>query len=83
MGNLCGWLEQPAEVDRVCQTLPQPLFQGGTPRGTEPVLLYKIHREIAGEDDLEHQGIGDCVGWGTCHLTDGVSAVEIHREIQD
>jgi hypothetical protein len=78
---LSGWVEDRTEVNRICATLPQPLFMNGQPRGTDPALLYEIYREIAGEDDLGVQGIGDCVSWGFKHLNDYTQAMEIKREI--
>lgn len=81
--QLCGWSEDQDEVNRLAATMPQPCFFGGEPKGTNPVLLYDIYREIAGEDDLAAQAIGDCVSWGFKHLVDYIQATEIHREIND
>lgn len=83
LSHLSGWREDPDEVNRLCATMPQPCFMNGTPKGNDPVLLYEIYREIAGEDDLAYQGIGDCVSWGFKHLVDYIQATEIHREIND
>ena len=81
--HLSGWQANADEVNRIASTMPQPCFMNGTPRGTDPVLLYEIYREVAGEDDLGAQGIGDCVSWGFKHLVDYIQATEIHREIND
>lgn len=78
---LSGWREDRSEVSRICSTLPMPMFMNGQPRGTDPVCLYEIYREIAGGDDLGVQLIGDCVSWGTKHLNDYVQCTEIKREI--
>lgn len=78
---LCGWQEDQNEVARIQRTLSYPIFMDGVAAGNEPVLLYKIVREIAGGDDLGVQGIGDCVSWGNARLVNYTSAIEIYRQI--
>lgn len=81
--ELCGWVDDKEQVAEHVSQMPIPCFFNGVPKGNENVLLYEIYREIAGEDDLAAQGIGDCVSWGWKHLTDFTQAVEIKREINE
>jgi hypothetical protein len=79
---LCGWQENQTEVNRIAMQQSIPIFMNGMPRGNDPVLLYKVYREIAGQDDLGVQGIGDCVSWGFKHLVDYAQAFEIYQDMR-
>lgn len=84
--ELCGWIAWPAEVERVLESLPQPLFADAAPnlKGTgdgKTVLLYEAMRKVWGRDmDPGPQRIGDCVSWGFAGSIDLLACIEVLRD---
>ena len=68
--TLCGWVDDPKEVDRVLGMLPHPLFGPAAicareePAATE-VFFWEVEEKIFGKTLPAHlQTIGDCVSHG-------------------
>lgn len=78
-----GWLNNPAEVERVVASLPMPVFANAAPNlmntwQGKTVLLYTHFRKVIGQDAPKGpQGIGDCVSWGWGNLCNYTQAFEI------
>lgn len=65
MQNLCGWSPQPEEVDRVCQTMPNPMFESPSPDQNLEVFNHLLFKKVTGNWQTQgYQKIGDCVSWG-------------------
>lgn len=65
--NLCGWKNDPAEVERLTPHLAQ--FFAPSPDQTRDAHNHLIFRKATGVDsDDGPQGIGDCVSWGYAHF---------------
>lgn len=78
-----GWIHNPAEVEKVLATLPQPLFAAAAPNlaGTgenKQTLLYLGVRKVIGKDERSGpQLIGDCVSWGWGGMIDYLQCGQI------
>ena len=76
-----GWVNNPREVDMVCNSLPHPLMDGvyGDIKGTgenRTVLLFKYVEKSIGRFNVRTQAIGDCVSFGAACAVDIVKAVQ-------
>lgn len=88
--ELCGWIPAPAEVERILQQNPQPLFSSAAPHledkwdGKNDIRLWDACIKVTGSNLPAHkQSIGDCVshGWGTA--LDYVQCVQIANGINN
>ena len=76
-----GWVNNPREVDIVCNSLPHPIMDGvygdikDTGKG-RTVLLYKFVEKSIGRFNVRTQAIGDCVSFGAAGAVDVVKAVQ-------
>lgn len=66
VGLLCGWLNQPEEVQKVVSSLPIPLFGSPWPMNDKKtVVLSDNFKKVVGVDQWPGpQLIGDCVSMG-------------------
>jgi hypothetical protein len=81
MGQLTGWIHDPAAVDAYLDKNPRPIFGAAAPdlkdSGARKVtLLHKIVVGVLSLFPIQLQQIGDCVGvgWG--------SAIDVYRCVQ-
>lgn len=78
-----GWVNDPAKVEAVMNTLPFPVFGEirspikDTGKGKE-MLLYDIISKVAGKFPIRTQTIGDCVSMGAAYAIDAIKAVDIY-----
>lgn len=78
MLDLCGWKNNPPEVDRIAATFAMPFFGAPSPDRTKEVFLYRVHKEVSQLDiGTDVQKIGDCVSFGHKHFVEILNAVEI------
>ena len=82
--KLCGWIHNPAEVQRTLAQMPRPYFAAAAPHlrssgAFQTVLLYKAFLEVNGGQYIDYpaQTIGDCVSHGFGHGIDLLEAVQI------
>lgn len=82
-GNLGGWIDNPAEVERIVSQFKYPLFGDAVPKSDyqaekKDTLLFNIFREVVGGDAPKGpQKIGDCVSWGWSNSVNYAQAVQI------
>jgi len=78
-----GWVNDPAKVEAVMNTLPFPVFGEirspikDTGKGQE-MFLYDIISKVAGKFPSRTQTIGDCVSMGAAYAIDAIKAVDIY-----
>ena len=81
--HLCGWVNDPAEVEAVLAELPMPSFAAAAPhlagKGAKRVaLLWKACDIVLGEQPIYPvQTIGDCVSHGFGRVVDLVKCLQI------
>jgi len=79
-----GWVQNPAEVERVMKGLAVPLFGAAAPSLDEnkDVYLWETVRKVLNQDAPKGpQKIGDCVSWGWSNLVNYVQCVEIYKQL--
>ncbi len=82
--DLCGWVPDPEEVDKVLATIPQPLFGDAAPHlagswdGKSDIKLWDACIKVTGSNLPAHrQTIGDCVSQGAGSGCDYVQCTQI------
>jgi hypothetical protein len=81
--GLCGWVDDPAEVERVLGMLPMPTIvsaaQGirGAGRGKAALLHLLVLKALGFFPNYTAQAIGDCVSHGWRTVTDVLKCVQI------
>lgn len=84
MRDLCGWSNQPSEVDRIWQSMPTPFFSAPAPEVGRDQHNHLIFKEVTGSwHDEGPQRIGDCVSWGNGRLVDYTNVLEMYMQIKE
>lgn len=84
--ELCGWINDPAERDRIAALQPFPCYGDaadklkGTGKGRD-VFLWQMEEQITGKDvRFPHsQTIGDCVSHGTAGGCEDLEYIQIYN----
>jgi hypothetical protein len=80
MSHLCGWHDDPAEVERIMQTLPMPFIVCDDIKDSgkgKTRLLYEYFEKVAGfKYKCLTQTIGDCVSHGSACCIDMLKCVQ-------
>lgn len=83
LSDLCGWIDDPQEVEQAMESLPFPVFsdihsQIKKDSGkNKKVLLYDIIEKVSGSFPIRKQTIGDCVAHGAAYAVDAIKCVDI------
>lgn len=81
--NLCGWVKNEAESERLVATLAAPGVRSAAPDLAgygvgKTALLYEAFRRAWGRDfDDGPQRIGDCVSWGASRVYDLAGVMQV------
>lgn len=80
--QLCGWVYDQKEVEKVWATMPTPYFQAAPPEKIDR-HNHLIFRELTGGwHDEGPQLIGDCVSWGWGRGVDYTQVLEMYLQLQ-
>lgn len=86
--HLCGWVNDPAEVEKVMNRLPYPVFGAaaeeikGSGKG-KTVLLYTAFYTVLGAfPKYVAQAIGDCVSHGSRTAIDTLKVIQILKGLR-
>jgi hypothetical protein len=84
MQELCGWHNNPAEVERIWSAMPTPFFQAPAPEQGRDQHNHLIFKDFTGVWHPEGpQKIGDCVSWGNARLVNYLEVLEAWVQIQE
>lgn len=81
--ELCGWVDDQAEVEQVWSQMPTPFFAAPAPENRDQ-HNHTIFKNMIGTYHPEGpQEIGDCVSWGNGNLINYTQVLEAWMQIQE